>query len=754
MYTIRELLAHLKYSNSTISHRDARIVDLAYDTRKIINAEASLFFALVNQRDGHQYIEEAFAKGVRSFVVSSENIDLSRFPNSNFIWVENTLDAMQEIATFHRAHFSYPVIGITGSNGKTIVKEWLFQLLSPEHNCFQSPKSYNSQLGVALSLWKLNTNFDIAIIEAGISRPDEMRKLAQMIQPTIGIFTSLGTAHREGFISQEQKFKEKWELFTQASVVIAPQNIVQERKLEGKSILFWGNSAESYLKVKLINIRFKETYVSFEHAGLSYELIVPFVDQAAIDNVLTCVTVMLYLGYEYDVIAQRITELKPLEMRLKLKRGKNNSSIIDDSYSNDLASLQIALDFLKQQNQFTQKKIILSDIESEEWTSSFENKLLELLNSAQLAEVFFVGTRWNTLLSKVPNSHSYATTELLCENLTNIDLHNTTILIKGARKYKFEKIISALVEQSHETVLEINLNAIEHNIQEYRSKIKPGVKVMAMVKAFSYGSGSFEVANILQFSKIDYLTVAFVDEGVALRKAGITLPIMVLSPHESTFEDLLTYQLEPEIYSLRIFNHFTDFLKNQSIEEYPIHIKLDTGMHRLGFMPDEVDGLLTKLKNNSHVKIVSVFSHLVGAGDSNLLNFTKDQINLFLNCSESIQRQLGYPILRHICNTSGIVHHPEAHLDMVRLGIGLYGFDMAPKDINLEVVSQLKTTITQIKKLSKTETVGYDRKGVLYRDSVIATVKIGYADGYDRRLGNGVGKMLFLVKHRAYSLPR
>lgn len=742
MYKITQLLGNITYLEALLSADDATIIDLVYDTRKVYNGGNALFFALINQRDGHDYIEEAYAKGVRNFVVSKKELQIKAYSDCNFIWVGDTLKAMQEIAAFHRDQFSYPIIGITGSNGKTIVKEWLYQLLSPEYNCYQSPKSYNSQFGVALSLWQLSRDYDLAIIEAGISKVGEMDNLAKMIKPTVGVLTSLGTAHREGFSSKGEKASEKWKLFDSAARIIAPASAINNSITIDNRVVLWGCSSDLFIDLTEVSIRLKETYVFFIFNFAKFVIKLPFVDQASIDNVLTCITVMFALGYSGDTIAERIIKLKPLEMRLQLKRGKDNCSIIDDSYSNDLASLQIALDFLNQQNQHQKKVLILSDFEGEEWTNKFEIRLLRLFANVDLAELHLIGPNYAALSDKLPKASFYSTTADFNSSLATFNLHNSTILIKGARKYQLEKIVSRLVEQSHETVLEINLKAIEHNIQQYRSRLQPGVKMMAMVKAFSYGSGSFEVANVLQFNKIDYLTVAFVDEGVALRKAGISLPIMVLSPHESTFDDLVAYDLEPEIYSLRILNNFSNFLNDKGLNRYPIHVKLDTGMHRLGFMPDEVADLLVLLQQIDTVKVASVFSHLVGAGDAELLDFTIRQINIFLRYSSSLEQALGYSVLKHICNTSGIVHHPEAHLDMVRLGIGLYGFDMAPKDLYLEEVSQLKTTITQIKYLAKEETVGYDRKGILYRDSAIATVKIGYADGYNRRFGNGVGKMI------------
>lgn len=742
MYTLNSILPHINYNKSLLQNPDMFFDSLSYDTRKIRGGTTSLFFALVQQRDGHRYINDAYSSGVRNFVVSDMALDTSNYSEANFVWVDDTLKVLQQIATYHRSHFNYPIIGITGSNGKTIVKSWLHQLLSVDRKVYQSPKSYNSQLGVALSLWNLNADYDLALIEAGISRTGEMEALEEMIKPTIGIFTSLGTAHKEGFNSKQEKLAEKWKLFKDVETIIVPSVVCVEVHALESRCLTWGHRKNDFLRLLHTDKIGTKTLLKLEYRKQRFELTIPFLDKASIENIMTCVTVMLYLGYEWDIIADRIQNLRPLEMRLKLKRGKDNSSIIDDTYSNDLASLQIALDFLGQQQQSTIKKLVLSDFEGEEWTAKTVDKVVKLVNSQPLDEIVLIGARLKTIQNKL-NAPTilFESTEALLAALDTLDFGNCVLLLKGGRKFELERVSKLLVEKSHDTVLEINLKSLEHNLSEYRSCLKKGVRMMAMVKAFSYGSGSFEVANVLQFNKLDYLTVAFVDEGAELRRAGINLPIMVLSPHEGTFEDILLYRLEPEIYSIRILNAFIGFLKEKKEEDYPIHFKLDTGMHRLGFMPEEVTSVIDIICSSRQIKIASVFSHLVGAGTKELESFSLQQIALFKQATGIIESKVGYSFLKHICNTSGIVYHPEAHLDMVRLGIGLYGFDMAPNRLKLEEVGELKTTISQIKKLSKTETVGYDRKGVLHRDSVIATVKIGYADGYDRRFGNGVGKM-------------
>lgn len=743
MYTIASLLHAVIYSRVILVDPDQQIEKLVYDTRKISEGKKSLFFALVNQRDGHAFFKEAYDKGVRNFVFSKSDIQVEDYADANFIWVEDTLRAIQQIAVFHRSHFSFPVIGITGSNGKTIVKEWLYQLLSVDRKCYQSPKSYNSQLGVALSLWELNPEYDIALIEAGISQVGEMQYLQKMIRPDIGVLTSLGVAHREGFSSESEKFDEKWRLFKEASVIIAPSASVA-KYIEPEKVFTWGKEDVSKVCLLEIAVARSHTTVKVLYKGEMYEFQIPFVDRASVENVMTCVTVMLYLGYSFPVIVERVQQLRPLEMRLQLKKGKRNISIIDDSYSNDLASLQIAIDFLSQQNQYANKSLILSDFSGEEWTEKFQTKLLNLLNAQFLNKLVLVGERFVLLrgLLQAEKLSFFNNTEELLQSIHSLDLSDETVLIKGARKYELEKVSKLLAEKSHETVLEIYLKALEHNLAAYRSCISKEVKLMVMVKAFSYGSGSYEVANILQFNKVDYLTVAFVDEGVELREGGIQLPIMVLSPHESSFDDLVRYQLEPEIYSLRILRAFVDFLRQRGVKDYPVHIKMDTGMHRLGFLSDEVQEVIRLVNGSSEIRVISAFSHLVGVGNPALDSFTDKQILLFRELASKLETGIGYQVIKHICNTSGIVYRPDAHMDMVRLGIGLYGVDAGDRDLKLEDVSCLKTTITQLKDLPKGETVGYDRKGILERDSTIATVKIGYADGYDRRLGNGVGKML------------
>ncbi|MGX1753281.1 bifunctional UDP-N-acetylmuramoyl-tripeptide:D-alanyl-D-alanine ligase/alanine racemase [Sphingobacterium sp. NPDC055346] len=743
MYTIKFICEELNIKPLISNDLTSKISELVYDSRKVNNPDESLFFALKATRDGHDFIPDAYKKGIRNFVVSHSVAFLEDKNDVNIIQVNHVLHFMQELVAYHRRQFHYPIIGITGSNGKSIVKAWLFQLLIPEKKVYQSPKSYNSQLGVALSLWNLGPQYDLALIEAGISEPGEMSSLQQMIQPNIGIFTNIGVAHSQNFSSKQEKLKEKMKLFSEVETLIAGSEYIEREDIDPKiRLVTWGRTdmdqiqlihEETHSQLSKLKIRIGEVICICQ---------VPFTDRASIENIMSCIACMYFMGYDPETIVERIQNLKPLEMRLQLKKGINNSSIIDDSYSNDLASLKISLEFLNQQNQHSSKSLILSEMEGLAESEKLQQKLIALLNSSQLQKFIWVGNRYPWFKDiEIDLIKDYSSTEEFLDHLAELDLSNESILIKGARKYQFERVVQRLALRSHGTVLEINLNAISNNLMLYRSLIPKNVKLMAMVKAFSYGSGSFEVANLLQFSKVDYLTVAFADEGVELRTAGIALPIMVLSPDRDTFQSLIQHNLEPEVYSMDFLDEFLEFLKEQNISDFKIHLKLDTGMHRLGFFPSEIPAVLEKLNGQNQVKVQSFFTHLVASGDPGQDPFTESQISTYLAAAKQLESGLGYTFIKHVANTSAIVRWPKAHLDMVRLGIGLYGVDMDKNLPTLEQVSSLKTTVTQIKNLPAGETVGYDRKGVLSRDSKIATVKIGYADGYSRRFGNSVGKM-------------
>jgi alanine racemase len=721
---------------------------LVTDSRRIINPVYSLFFALSNRRDGHQFIADAYTAGVRNFVVNHQPDTI--MPDANFLIVKDVLTALQELAAYHRKQFNIPVIGITGSNGKTIVKEWLYQLMCPEKNVVRNPKSYNSQIGVPLSVWQMNEAHNLGIFEAGISTINEMDKLEAIIQPTIGVLTHIGTAHDGGFESRDEKIKEKLKLFKNCKQIIYnyDQLINYKDELKNRDCFSWSRKfdlADLYV--------FSETTISGKYylramyKEEEIECLVPFRDEASVENAIVCWATMLSMGYSTSDADDRIERLSAVSMRLELKHGINDCSVIDDSYNSDIQSLEIALNFLDQQNQHQKKTLILSDIyQSGLEQSALYKQVAQMIKDKQVDRFIGVGTALKEYKEyfNLPDMHFYDDTAMLLKDLTKLHLRQETILIKGSRSFEFERVSRALVQKAHETVLEINLNTLLSNLNFYKAKLKPGVKLMAMVKAFSYGSGTFEVANILQYNKVDYLAVAYTDEGIALREAGITLPIMVLNPEPLAFDKLTANRLEPVIYSFGLLDEFVKYAQETDIVDYPVHIKIDSGMHRVGFEDNEVDTLCDLLEVNDYVHIQSVYSHLAASDAEQHDLFTLKQIGIFEKACTQIEDTIGYKVIKHISNTSGIVRWPTAQYDMVRLGIGLYGVDAAvsPDDSGLKPIATLKTTVSQVKKVLAEETIGYNRNGSLRTDGKIATVRIGYADGYRRAFGNGVGKML------------
>ncbi|MEO5910645.1 MAG: bifunctional UDP-N-acetylmuramoyl-tripeptide:D-alanyl-D-alanine ligase/alanine racemase, partial [Pelobium sp.] len=682
--------------------------------------------------------------GVKSFVITQGDFPTEKYPDANFIWVKDSLKAMQQLAIDHREHYHYPVIGVTGSNGKTIVKEWLFQLLATDYKVVRSPKSYNSQIGVPLSVWQMSEEDELAIFEAGISKPDEMELLEQMIRPNIGILTNISSPHDEGFKNRAEKLTEKLKLFKDSDVIILNSQYIGE-SLKNKKTFSWSLDGDADLRVIDIEKQDRTTNLKAIYKQELIEIKIPFNNLVSIENAVICWATLLYLNVNQKVICRRMSHLLAVKMRLELKSGIHHSSIIDDSYNSDYSSLDIAIDFLNQQQQHPTKTLILSDIHQ---TGIPANELYQ--NVAQLLAHKgvdkFIGIG-EELLSHQEyfkiKSWFYKSTDDFLENHDRQLFRNETILIKGARQFEFERISQVLTQKVHDTVLEINLNALTHNLNHYKSKLSPGVKLMAMVKAFAYGSGSDEIANLLQHNSVDYLAVAYADEGVSLRQAGIKIPIMVLSPEVSSFETMLSHQLEPEIYSFRILHAYADFLVSENVTSYPVHIKLDTGMHRLGFNSSDIEKLGDFLAKSEVLKVKSVFSHLAASDSDVHVDYTKQQFKTFDEGVKTLESKLNYSFMKHISNTSAITKWPEAQYDMVRLGIGLYGVESLIAERNsLQNVATLKTTISQIKYLKKGDTVGYGRKGVMLRDGKIATVKIGYADGYARILGNGVGTMM------------
>ncbi len=751
-YTVVQL-AEIIGGTLISSGTEGRINILLTDSRNLTHAETSLFFALKGERhDGHKFIGELIGQGVRNFVVS-EPPTADWKAAANFILVPDSLIALQQLAKAHRNRFHLPVIGITGSNGKTIVKEWLYQLLRTDYNIVRSPKSYNSQTGVPLSLWNIREEHQLAIIEAGISKPGEMKKLEEMILPSIGIFTNIGTPHDENFQDQNEKVVEKLNLFHSVKTLIYCKDYdsirenIASHSFENSDVAFfsWSRRSKAELQVGRINKKNDETEIQAVYKESFIQIHIPFIDDASIENAITCWCLLLALGYENEVIVERMHFLSPVAMRLEMKTGINNCSVINDSYNSDIGSLTIALDFLNQQKQHNKKTIILSDILQSGKNEEFlYGEVARLISAKGVDKLIGIGSSISRQKDQFNLSKSfYDSTEDFLKDFSPIDFKDETILLKGARPFGFEKISKVLQQKSHETVLEIDLNALVHNLNYYRSRLKPETLIMAMVKATSYGSGSFEIANILQFHHVDYLAVAYTDEGIELRKAGISLPIMVMNPEIMSFDLMMKYKLEPEIYNFRLLAQLQDVLKKHQGEPFKVHIKLDTGMHRLGFEEKDMNELSIRLNNNKNIKVQSFFSHLAASDESEHDGFTQMQIRRFQTMSEELQKQLTYPVMRHLLNSSGILRFSEAQFEMVRLGIGLYGIaSTSNEQLHLKQVATLKTTISQIKSVRANETVGYSRKGKLKRDTLIATVAIGYADGLNRRLGNGAGKLL------------
>jgi len=728
----------------------ATIEHLLIDSRSLLFPETTLFFAIETaQNDGHQYILELYQRGVRNFIVS-QKIDEDKYEQANFLLVDNVILALQKIAKNHRSHFHFPVIGITGSNGKTIVKEWLFQLLESHFKIIRSPRSFNSQLGVPLSVWEMNSKYDLAIFEAGISQQGEMFALADVIQPTIGIVTCLGTAHQEGFESIQQKWEEKWGLCKYAQTVLLPiddlisNDIVIPAKIEGQERVMWGQSSAADFKIISQQVIQQNTFVKASFRNENLSLVIPFTDKASVQNAITCWVALLHFNISSNEIQTNVSALKHLDMRMQIKKGNQNCLLLNDSYSNDIHSLQLALEYAQQQAGNLSLTVILSDLYERQVGSINYNELIRTLWRFNIQKIIVIGPQLSQAMNicKEMQGIKKFTFENVIEFEQKMDLQSFKdefILIKGSRNFALENINALLQLQTHETKAEINLTALVSNYKKIKNKVGSKVKVMAMVKAFGYGAGSVEVARVLQFHHVDYLAVAYTDEGITLRKAGIHIPIMVMNMDASTFDSLLKFHLEPEIFSFQLLHQIHQFVKSQGISSFPIHLKLNTGMNRLGFDMHEIPVLAEILQEMPALKVQSIFSHLSASGQSEYLDFTQNQLNQFKAAAFQIEKSLGYSTIKHIANSGAILMHTQYHLNMVRLGIGLYG--IGDLSFGWETVIQLTTTISQIRKLPAGSYVGYNRAGVINKESVIATVRLGYADGYHRKLGKGKGSM-------------
>jgi Alr-MurF fusion protein len=762
-YTLAQMASVLE-GTLLQSGPETPILYLLQDSRRIIHPQSSLFFALYTaRRDGHEFLGDAYKAGVRNFIVSKD-ISTERYENANILKVKDTLKALQQLAAWHRNQFQLPVIGITGSNGKTIVKEWLFQLLESHYHIVRSPRSYNSQIGVPLSVWLISEEDNLGIFEAGISLRGEMEKLEPIIKPAYGILTNIGAAHDEGFGSREEKLQEKLRLFTHSKWLIYCQDdpLISEQVQSfkesihpGLQLFSWSRSSSNAatpndnprLKITRFENEPGQTKLQAVYQGKDISVTIPYTDEASLENAIHCWCQLLLLNQDQDSISQAMDRLQPVAMRLELKKAINHCTLINDSYSADLDSLYIALDFLVQQRQHTNRTVILSDLlETGQSDDALYETIARALEKRNITRFIGIGPRIEENKHKfncLPQTSFYRDTADFIHHFPQIGFKEESILLKGARSFAFEQISHLLELQAHQTVLEINLSAMAYNLQMHRQLLRPTTKVMAMVKAFSYGSGSYEIANLLQFQKVDYLAVAYADEGVHLRNSGITLPIMVMNPENTAFETLVQHVLEPEIFSFSLLKSFRTYLEEEGIQRYPVHIKLDTGMHRLGFLPGEVRILADLLSSDPTLEVKSVFSHLSSSEDPADDAFTLLQAQRFDQGCRILEAQLPQGFLKHLDNTAGVIRHPDLQYDMVRLGIGLYGVSNTPDPLfTLQEVSTLRTTIAQIHHLDPGEFVGYNRRGKILKPSTIATVRIGYADGYSRRLGNGAGKML------------
>ena len=744
-----------------IGETDAQIGWLLTDSRSLCFPEETLFFALKSTRnDGHRYIEDLYRRGVRNFVVEAKGIaeycpngSVTTMADANFLIVPSPLAALQRLAERHRDEFNIPIVGITGSNGKTMVKEWLYQLLLPSQKIVRSPRSYNSQIGVPLSVWLLNEQTEIGIFEAGISQPGEMMALRDIIQPTIGVLTSLGSAHQENFRSMEEKCLEKLELMhdTEAMVYCSDNDIVsrciRRMQYKGEKIAWSQCDEQVAFFVKRIEIKDQTARITYIWQGEENTYSIPFIDEASIEDTITCAAVALRIGLTPGQLADRMPKLEPVAMRLEVKEGQRGCLLINDSYNSDINSLDIALDFMQRRESAGSltKTLILSDIFQ---TGTASDKLYaqvsDLAVKRGINKFIGIGPELSAQADRIQiaDKQFFADVNHFLSSDAFAALHHEMILLKGARPFGFDQITEQLEQKVHETILEVNLNAVVENLNYYRSFLKPETKMVCMIKADGYGAGAVEIARTLQDHRVDYLAVAVADEGVTLRKAGITANIMIMNPEMTAFKTMFDYDLEPEVYSFRLLDALIKAARKEGITGWPVHIKLDTGMHRLGFDPvDDMDELIDRLKHQNAVIPRSVFSHFVGSDSDNFDAFSAQQFALFEEGSSKLQSAFSHKILRHIDNSAGIEHFPERQLDMCRLGLGLYGIDSRDNRI-LNTVSTLKTTILQMHHVPAGETVGYSRKGKLDRDSVIAAIPIGYADGLNRHLGNRHGYCL------------
>jgi len=745
------MVAVLRYSVSDIAEitngelngsADQMVHSVLTDSRKVNSIKNTMFIAISGaNHNGHLYISELYSKGLRIFLIE-EDVQSFEYSEASFIKVESSIHALQALASHHRRKFSFPQIAITGSNGKTIIKEWLFKLLHRNRNIIRSPKSYNSQLGVSLSILAMDKNHDLGIFEAGISKPGEMERLNEIILPDICIFSNLGSAHDSGFKNRTEKLVEKLKLTKHSKTLIAYAedekiaNEILDNNLADDIILWSFNKLDEDLHA--IHVIKNENKIEFTQKK-NYTFHLPHKDEASVENSISAILTALYLGLDRNSIQESLKDLEPVAMRLEMKAGLNNSTIVNDAYNADPEGVFSAIDFLKAQTENENYTVIISDLmETKENSEELYSSILRYVEQNSIQKLITIGEQWKQLNLKSNSTqiYSYADATSFISELDEYSFNEEAILIKGARKFQLEKISELLERHKHKTVLELDLNAFTNNLTYYRNLLEADTKIMVMVKAFSYGAGSFEIAKLLEYQKVDYLAVAYTDEGVTLREAGIMTPIMVMNPQSYEFKRLKSYSLEPEIYSKKILDEWLESSKNDS-EQHAIHLKINTGMNRLGFSSADIDDLSSTLKKHK-LKVASIFSHLAASDDPSKESFSLSQVEQFQTVYRKIESALGYSVLKHILNSAGIENHLEHQLDMVRLGIGLYGIG-SPE---LESISTFKTYISQIREVESGEIIGYGADNPQSKKITIAIINAGYSDGLDRRLSNGVGEVL------------
>jgi Alr-MurF fusion protein len=729
---------------------DLPVADIVTDSRQLSYTEGLVFFAIDGKNhDGHMFVDSLYEKGIRIFVVERIPAEIRRYSDAAFIVTENTIEALQLMAMYKRKAFKSPVIAITGSAGKTVVKEWLADITGLTTSVVRSPKSYNSQIGVPLSVWKLDEKYKLGIFEAGISMPGEMTKLQKVINPDIGIITNIGDAHRESFPDDKTKASEKLRLFDNALTLIycSDQKLVNElilgsEKLRSKKLIDWSfeNSGAKIIVRKSLPDG-DLTDIQMTYNGITYDFKINFRDRASIENAITVAATCLVLGIDTEIIARGLASLVSVAMRMELKTGINNCQLIEDYYNSDPGSLGMAVEFLKSQNG-KKSTLILSDfIQSGRDEKELYGGVSNLLTKTGIDKFIGIGPALMRNRNLFDNSaRFFHSTDEFVYSFNGSDFSNEIILLKGARLYEFEKIGKLLELQVHQTVLEINLDAISHNLNEFRQHLNPGTMIMAMVKAFAYGAGPTEIAALLEYHRVSYLAVACADEGIELRNAGVTMPVVIMNPDPSASEVIIKYNLEPEIFSFSSFEKFTEVASKHGLINYPVHIKIDSGMHRLGFMPEDIEELAARIKTTEFIKIMSVFSHLAASEDPAMDNFSKHQVEVFLKAVEQIRNATGYDFIRHILNSAGIARMPQYQFEMVRPGIGLYGVGHF-EGLTLRTTGRFKTRISQIKRIPAGEPVGYNCADVSDKERIIAILPVGYADGLNRKLGKRNGHL-------------